>query len=140
MRWVVLLLFAAPLQAQSIREFPRVTGVSSVTIVETFLYFDLDPIFPKAVFREWWAEMEACAGIEKPYDEIAWYVADIIYNIAEEREAWGVYYSPPPEIIFVREQSEIGLEDTIKHEILHHLGFMDAAHNQTVFDRCLPEG
>ena len=139
MRWVVLLLLlSAPLQGQTLTHYPRVTGVSSVTIVETFLFFDLDPLVPQQEFRDWWAEVEACSGVQKPFDGIAWYVADIIYNYLEEREAWGIYYKSPPEIVILRLQTGLELEDTVKHEILHHLGFMGPAHDESVFDRCLP--
>lgn len=140
MRWVVLvlLLIAAPLQAQSLRDFPRVSSVSSVTVVEEFLYFDLDALLPQPEFQKWWAEMESCTGIVKPFGGVAWYVADIIYDYIQRREAWGIYYSVPPEIVIVRHQSKLELEDTVKHEILHHFGFRGPNHDEAVFAQCLP--
>lgn len=140
MRWVVLLfLFATPLQAQeSLREYPRVDGVSSVTVVETFLFFDLDGLTPQPEFRVWWAEVEECTGLTKPFDEIGWYVADIIYNISGW-EAWGIWYADPPEIVVVRAQTVEFLEDTVKHEALHHL-VNESDHTESEFAHCIPMG
>ena len=138
MRWAVLaLLLSLPLQAQSVKTFPRVKSVSSVTIVEVFLYFNLEPVIPQPVFRKWWVEMEKCTGSEKPFDDISWYVADVIYNIAVSREAWGIYYREPAEIIIVRNLTRTRLENTAKHEMLHHL---QGGHDPVMFDKGLPFG
>ena len=139
MRWVVLalLLLWTPLRAQTLINYPRVTSVSSVTIVEEFLYFDLLPLAPQQNFRDWWDEVEACSGVRKPFDGVTWYVADVIYNFDERREAFGIYYESPPEIVIAHHRSMPELEDTVKHEILHHLGFMGPDHNEAVFNRCL---
>ena len=137
--WVVLALslFSVPLQAQGIKDFPRVHGVSSVTIGAPFLYFNLEPVVPQEKFRDWWQEMEQCAGVKKAFDEVAWYVADVIYSFAQNQGAWGIYYHTPPEIIIVRNRSEARIENTAKHEILHHL--LRDNHDGVTFLRCVPK-
>ena len=134
---LALFLFSAPLRAQGVKDFPRVNGVSSVTIGTPFLYFNLEPVNPQVKFREWWIQMEKCAGVRRPFDEVAWYVADVIYGFAKNQGAWGVYYHTPPEIIIVRNRSEARIENTAKHEILHHL--LSGTHDGATFLRCLPK-
>ena len=134
---LVLLLLWAPLQAQSVKSFPRIRSVSSVTIVEDFLYFNLEPVIPQSVFRKWWVEMEKCTGSEKSFNDISWYVANVIYNVAVRKRAWGIYYRKPPEIIIVSNLTRARLENTAKHEMLHHL---QGGHDEKTFNRCLPFG
>ena len=139
MKWLVLLLLFVPLNvgAQSVSDFPRITGVSAVTVVGPFIFFDLDPVIPQTPFREWWAEMEVCTGIQKPFDDIQWFVADAIYNIVRLAEAWGIYYFSPPEIVVVRNMTLEQIEQTVKHEALHHLLAL-RGHDNDTFARCLP--
>ncbi len=136
MKWLWVLLVPLNLGAQSVTDFPRIASVSSVTVVGPFLYFDLDPVIPQQPFRDWWAEMEGCTGIRKAFDALRWFVADGIYNAAEWFTAWGIYYPDPPEIVVVRNQNVVRLEDTVKHEILHHL-IQNSDHDEETFVRCL---
>ncbi len=126
--------------SQSITEFPRVNSVSSVTIVEEVLYFNLEPVVPQQPFRDWWKEMETCTRIQKSFDDVRWFVANVILDVVEGPMLmiWGIYYNTPPEIIVVRNQTLAALEDTVKHETLHHL-LWGTDHEEEVFAHCLPD-
>ena len=139
-RFLLLLAMFIPMNtgAQSVSDFPQIQSIGTVTITGQFLYFDLDPVIPQAQFRSWWAEMEECTGISKPYDEIRWHVADAIWNIIDGFSAWGMYYLVPAEIIIVRNQTLEQLEHTVKHETLHHL-VQNTDHDEETFVRCLPQ-
>ena len=140
MRWVVLaLLLSAPLQAQSIGDFPAIRSVSRVTLVGYYLFFDLSPIQPPPEFQVWWAEMEGCTGIQSDFDAIAWYQATQIVNPSRDEAYWGIYFPNPPEIAVLRNVPASRMENTAKHEILHHL-IKDGGHNEKAFNRCLPLG
>jgi len=139
MRWLVLLfLFPVSLGGQSVADFPRINSVSSVTVVEEMLFFNLSRVAPKPSFRDWWKEMEECTRISKPMGGIGWFVADAIYDATENGYSWGLYYFNPPEIIIIRNQTLEQLEDTVKHEILHHL-IRNDVHEEKTFVRCLPQ-
>ena len=139
MRWVVLaLLFSMPLRAQSIGDFPIIKNVSSVTVVGYTLIFDLAPARPPPIFKVWWAEMESCTGKQGDFDTIKWYQAAQVVNPLEELSYWGVYFREPPEIVILRNITPERLENTVKHEMLHHLLFGD--HDEIVFNECLPLG
>ena len=140
MRWLLVILLLIPLNAnsQSVADFPRIASVSTVTLVGPFLFFDLEHVIPQPPFRQWWAEMEACTGIRKPFDGVEWYVADLIFNAVNRFTAWGIYYASPPEIVLVRDQTLPQLEDTVKHETLHHL-VENTDHEEEAFVRCLAE-
>ena len=136
--WLLLLLIPVNISSQSVADFPRVNSVSSVTVVESFLYFNLEPVIPQQEFRDWWGEMETCTEIAKPYEDIRWFVADIIFDIETQRTAWGIYYALPSEIILTRNQTLERIERTVKHEILHHL-IQNTDHEEKTFVRCLAE-
>ena len=143
MRWLgvlVLLFVPVNLDGQSVADFPRVNSVSSVTIVEEVLYFNLEPVVPQQPFRNWWKEMETCTGIQKSFDDVRWFVANVIFDVVEGPGLmiWGSYYNTPPEIIVVRNQTLAALEDTVKHETLHHL-LWGTDHEEEVFAHCLPD-
>ena len=139
MRWLVLLfLFWTPLQAQSVKDFPIINGVSQVTLVGYTLLFDLSPITPHPDFRIWWAEMEECTGVHGDFDVIKWYQASQVINPLEGMAYWGVYFKDPPEIVLLRGMALERFENTVKHEMLHHLMFGN--HNENLFNRCLPLG
>ena len=142
--WFLLLLVAlvAPVpshsSAQSVMEFPRVPSVSSVTVIGPFLYFDLEPVIPQQVFRQWWAEMEACTEVQKPFDDLKWFLSDSVFNLMRGTQAWGIYYFNPPEIVLTRGQTAAQLERTVKHEVLHHLMRL-IQHDNAIFNRCFSE-
>ena len=140
MRWIGFLFLLLPLNSvggQSVDSYPRINSVSSVTIVDNFLYFNLSRVIPQDSFATWWAEMEACTKIRKPFEGMSWWVATGLYNVAEKFSAWGVYYPVPPEIVVVQNQKLPQLEHTVKHEILHHL-IQNTDHQEETFVRCLP--
>ena len=142
MRWLGLLMLMCftpvNLDGQSVADFPEIPSVSDITVVDEMLYFNLagiDPLPPP--FQVWWAEMETCTGIHKPFGGIKWFVATAIYDASRHAYLWGLYYFDPPEIILTRNMTRLRLEDTVKHEALHHLlGGTD--HATEAFAHCLP--
>jgi hypothetical protein len=137
--WLAGLLLFLPLGvgAQSVLEFPKVRNVSSVTVIGPVLFFDLDGIVPQQAFRTWWEEVEICTAVQRPFDAVKWYVTGTILNVVTMRSAWGLYYPTPPEIVVVRDQTPERIEQTVKHEVLHHLLGVQGHKNQA-FKRCLP--
>lgn len=140
--WVVAVgvLLVAPLatRGQSVTEFPRYTAVHDVTVIGTMLFFDLEPIIPQQDIKRWWKEMEVCTGITRSFDGVDWYVADVILDLRAQQTNFGLYYYRPPEIILLRGQTPEQIENTVKHEVLHHLiNDFEVTHDEEQFTRCL---
>jgi hypothetical protein len=141
MRWLILaaLLAAPPASAQSSTDFPRIPSVTSVTVVGPVLLFNLTGLRTSDTFRRWWAETEECTGISRSFEEVHWYKASVLINVRTGNAFWGLYFSEYAEIVLEDGQSPDRLENTVKHEILHHL-INDTNHTEAVFTRCLPMG
>ena len=141
MRWLlVLFLFAAPLQAQeqSLKDFPSFTGVSRVTLVGYTLIFDLTKMDPLPVFRQWWVETEECTGLRGDFDSVrGWYKANWMVNPLKSEAYRGIYFTNLFEIVVQSNLSSERFENTVKHEILHHL-ISVPGHDETAFVQCLP--
>ena len=138
MRWVILaLLLSAPLKAQDLKDFPVVRSVSSVTLVGFLLLFDLAPVNPPPSFRVWWSEMEECTGYQGNYDAMKWFLASQIAHPGKGESYWGVHFSDLGTIAVLRGLSDERLENTVKHEIIHHL-ILDPEHRELAFTNCLP--
>ena len=139
MRWVILaLLLSAPLKAQDLTDFPTVRSVSSVTLINYLLLFDLAPVTPHPSFRIWWAEMEECTGSQGDFEAMSWYLASQIAHPGKGLSYWGVHFSDLVAIVALRGMTNERLENTIKHEIIHHL-ILDPEHRELAFTNCLPK-
>ena len=140
---LLLCALSTPLEGQSVLEFPRWRSVSTVTVVPTIsgavIYLDLEPVIPEPMFRDWWAEMEACVGIQAPYDSTTWFLADAILNVYPQPPVTtsdGHHWSYPPEIILLRGLTILQTEEVAKHEILHELLGNNTIHRDSLFLAC----
>ncbi len=148
--FVMLLFFVQPMQAQSLRSFPVDDGH---IYIGPFQFDKLTAIEPPPEFLAWWSEMKACTGIkavvpeEDDFNLIGWFFADGIYKWRES--LLGIYFEIPPEIIInppeivaARDSTPRLFEDIIKHEILHHLLYLQHGPVKQqpfkMFTYCLP--
>lgn len=93
------------------------------------------PYEPLPIYRQWWAEMEACSGLHGRLDRVAWsYYPDTLAVVFET--PWGktdgIYSHPDEAIMVVR--GVIDKRRVIAHEMLHAL--RHAGGHPPVFARC----
>lgn len=87
------------------------------------------PFIPLPVYREWYAELEACTGIKGDFDVIRFFTAE---SITEGGEPRGGYWTPPHKITLQDNMVEPVFAWLIKHELMHDL-IQSGSHPSTYF-------
>jgi len=122
------------------RSLAYYTVYTDVVIVPPLVYVGFRKVEPPSKYRTWWNEIRDCSSLSGDYDVLRWYTAHNITDLSRlDNFIWGVYYEVPPEIVLMERQSPPQLEDTVKHELLHHLlawnGF-STSHSHPSFASC----
>jgi len=103
-----------------------------------------------AIYRQWWAMTEACAGRKGDFDAVSWYVVPGVWTIPDADNAVGVWYSAGNRIVLAEREARWG--DVVRHEMLHALlGKRVSGHPRAEFvgkcggvvdcaDTCLQDG
>ncbi|PYP44027.1 MAG: hypothetical protein DMD50_15660 [Gemmatimonadetes bacterium] len=91
------------------------------------------PLTPPAVYREWWTEIERCAGLWGDFDRVEWYeVPGSTYSCpAHEGQCDGWWRSP--HTIYMA-QSRLYDRQLAEHEMLHDL--LQRGDHPLVFQAC----
>lgn len=89
------------------------------------------PFTPPAEYADWWAETEACSGLDGDMDRVAWYTAT---SITGDGKIASGRWSPPHDVVLV-----LGYEDDgmiVRHEMLHDLLGGDPDHTASAWEAC----
>ncbi len=84
-----------------------------------------EPLVPLPVYRAWYAEVEACAGVSGDFDQLRFYVLE------PEDERAGVTYN---QAIWLKSNA-VGSRLIVEHEMLHSL-IGDGDHSSTAWKTC----
>lgn len=130
-----------PTPAQSrlptVLDLPTIQGAQSVSFSMYHLFADLKPEDPPQSYRDWWAEIAECAGINRPFGDVRWRSSTAIFSFSPLQKVYGVYYDVSLEIVLLRTLSPQLRKHVVKHEILHHLvGYPDLNHEHEAWGRC----
>jgi hypothetical protein len=86
----------------------------------------LDP--PPAEYREWFSELQECAGRQADFDQIRWYVADLEANGRYGwTKGWSVYL----------DYHHQHRKEVVAHESLHVLLNGDGEHQSSLWRKCI---
>lgn len=97
---------------------------------------DFEPFEPPLVYRDWYAQVEACAERTGDFGRIRWY---LVPGTGWYSERHGTYVNglwTSGHKIYVAE-SYVFYEPLIKEEMVHDLGFNHDAEGEVVLERCV---
>lgn len=97
-----------------------------------------EPFAPKLSYAEWYADMEACSGVEGDFSRVNWFIVRGVsdWNSTYDGDVVPAEWWPPHDIYIagrMRDDREI-----ISHEILHDI-LQDPEHPVPPFGECAPE-
>ncbi len=86
-------------------------GPESVGVIERYS--------PPEVYRTWWAEVEACSGLQGDFDRVRWYVKGQSGQFRYRGAYVFAYWWPSHEIVIAGGQ--VANDMVVRHEMLHDL-------------------
>ncbi len=101
-----------------------------VAACESPVMSDVHPYDAPPIYRQWYAELEACSGLKGDFDAIRFFTAESITEGGEQRRG---YWTPRHKITLQDNMVEPVFAWLIKHEMMHDL-LNSGAHPAHYFD------
>jgi hypothetical protein len=83
------------------------------------------------VFREWWSEVEECAGRRSDFEQVQWFVVPGLFVIVNEQLYNGFWFRTHRVVIPEKRLADV---QTVKHEMLHVI--LQRIHGDEFDERC----
>ena len=134
-----LFLYSPVAAQQPLSGFPVFDRVS---IVGPVILTSLTRVEPPDWFRDVHADMEACTGHTRSFDDIVWYSAILLVDLKMNSSMYAVYFSPGEHVsenAIVMQRyfdNEVKLRQVVRHELVHYLA-APTNHDPTLFAKCV---
>lgn len=78
------------------------------------------PFEPPALYAQWWVEVSACTGTDRPFEEIEW--SGVPGGPWQVHGYWAIGQYVPPRSIYLADHL-LADQRVVKHEMIHAQGF-----------------